>query len=193
MRAFIAVCLPEELGVCVWETVRGDPRRSSNAPEVDGVRWVRPENLHFTLKFLGELSDHRVPDVVEAMEAAAAGTESFLLKLVGVGGFPKLEKPRVIWVGTEPQGARGLSALAARLEMNLEPLGFERERRPMRPHLTIARLRKPERARGLEPWSDALESFSFGAFNVAEIVLFQSILSRSSAVYHRLHTVPLLP
>jgi len=188
MRAFIAIRIPNDLASSIWETVRGGHGRlRPRVPEVDGVRWVRPDNLHFTLKFLGEISDDQVGRVAGAMDALPADVRPFHLELERVGGFPNLAKPKVLWVGVDPGSARDLSALALMVEEAMRDLGFDRERRPMRSHLTIARMKKPARARGLAPWADALEDHCFGGFEVNEVVLFQSILKRTGAEYTPLH------
>ena len=135
IRAFIAVELPP----AVREAVEGVVRELRSGIG-DGVRWVRPEGVHLTLKFLGDIDAGSVPAVSRAMAQCAASAAPFDLFLEGVGVFPNARRPRVIWIGLggalEP-----LLALQHSIDRELEGLGFARERRPFTPHLTLGRVR----------------------------------------------------
>jgi len=107
----------------------------------DRVRWAKPDGVHLTLKFLGDVSAECIGDIVEIAQHVAAQSEPLTLQTSGVGGFPNLEKARVLWLGIRGD-VDALSQLQETLERHLEPLGFERERRKFFPHLTAGRARR---------------------------------------------------
>jgi len=154
-----------------------------------GIRWVVQENLHFTLKFLGSVEDKQITPIMLALEQTLRPARSFSLTGRGIGVFPNIKRPRVLWVGFQGQG---LPKLAEEVETALEPLGFAREKRDFAPHLTIGRWRNP----GLQPkklreemerWQDN----DFGQSRVEEVVLFQSVLKPNGAVYSPLGVIRL--
>ena len=104
------------------------------------ARWVRAENIHLTLKFLGETRSSQIDAVQKAAAASCIGTGELSLALGRVGAFPSSSRPRVVWVGLEGD-IPGLVSLAGRLDRGLQALGFRPEERPFSPHLTIARVR----------------------------------------------------
>jgi RNA 2',3'-cyclic 3'-phosphodiesterase len=134
-RLFVAVPLPPEpLAACqaLIDSVRASPLG-------DVPRWVHVANLHLTVRFLGETPPDLTPDAALAVRDALEGFRAFDVVLAGAGSFPVARKPRALWLGIE-QGAAELGALADALDPALEPLGWPRDDRPYRPHLTIARL-----------------------------------------------------
>ena len=134
LRLFIAVLLPAPQRATL-EAAIANLRQQG----VAGVRWVRPEGIHLTLKFLGDVHPSQVEAVASAMRAAAEEASSFQLQLASLGVFPSLTRPRVIWAGVAGQMEQ-LAALQAQVEERLEPLGYPREGRPFSPHLTLGRL-----------------------------------------------------
>ena len=154
-----------------------------------GIRWIAQENLHFTLKFLGSVEDKKVAPIMQALEKALRPVQCFLLVGKGIGVFPNKRRPRVLWIGLQGQG---LHRIAEEVETALEPLGFPRESRDFAPHLTLGRWRNP----GLQPqmlreqmerWQD----YEFGQSKVDEVVLFQSVLNPTEAVYSPLGVIRL--
>jgi 2'-5' RNA ligase len=107
-------------------------------PSARAARWVRRENLHVTLKFLGDTDDRRLPDVFAAVALAAAGLEPFALTVANLGCFPNTARPRIVWAGIG-EGAARLTALAQDLDTHLAARGFAREERPFSAHITLAR------------------------------------------------------
>ena len=188
LRAFIAVELPPAAREAVEGVIR-DLRAKSG----DAVRWVRPEGVHLTLKFLGDIDADSVPAISEALDRCAAPTAPFDLFLEGVGAFPNARRPRVVWVGLGG-GLEPLLGLQQSIEGELEALGYARERRAFTPHLTLGRVRdriSPAQVRAL---SEALGVVSVAPgvkLPVKEISLMQSDLRPSGAVYTRLHSVGL--
>ncbi|MBT8338580.1 MAG: RNA 2',3'-cyclic phosphodiesterase [Desulfatitalea sp.] len=154
------------------------------------MRWVRPENIHLTLKFLGDIRREQMDGVVSAMQAAARGVRPFDLDVQGMGVFPSIKRPRVLWMGLGGQIER-LHDLHARLDDHLASAGHQRERRPYRGHLTLARIKA-----GVDPGRllDVIEQeggFSAEPFQAVELVLFKSDLRPQGAVYTSLSQVAL--
>jgi 2'-5' RNA ligase len=186
VRCFIAVDLSDEVRSAL-DAAQG--RLRARAPRAD-VRWVDAAGMHLTLQFLGEVSDARLPGVRTALTAAATTASPMALTCRGLGAFPGLARPRVVWAGM--RGAVGdLSGLAAACQRACEPLGFAPETRPFRGHVTLARVRSP---RGFGPLARIIEAAAdddFGAWTVAEVVLYCSHLRRTGSVYEALDRVPL--
>ena len=132
-RVFIAILLSPEARDAVTDEVE------RLRPLCRAVAWVPRDNLHLTLCFLGELSEERLVDALAALETTAAGGEPFTVGLHGLGAFPGLERPRIIWVGVA-EGALAARSLQARLEAGLAERGFPPEARPWHPHLTVGRV-----------------------------------------------------
>jgi len=188
-RAFVALGLDE-------------PTRAAVAAEIEHLRplsravaWVPSPNLHLTLKFLAEQPDARLAEAVLGLEEAAAGHAPFALTLHGLGAFPGIERPRILWVGVA-EGALEVRALQAEVETALERRGFTRESRPWHPHLTIGRVFDPRRWRR-DAGPELLESIAraatrgFGTLSVARVALMRSDLLPSGARYSELHSVSL--
>jgi RNA 2',3'-cyclic 3'-phosphodiesterase len=134
-RLFVAVPLPPEPLVACQALI--DAVRAG--PHGDVPRWVHMANLHLTVRFLGETPPDLTPDAALAVLDALEGSRAFDVVLAGAGSFPEARKPRALWLGIE-QGSAELGALADALDPALEPLGWPRDDRPYRPHLTVARL-----------------------------------------------------
>jgi 2'-5' RNA ligase len=176
IRAFIAIELPREVKEFLGNVASGF--RSMDR----GVRWVRTESIHLTLKFLGEIAPETIDRVREVGRTVFHHAAPFQVEIRGIGVFPGLNRPRVIWAGVrEPTGR--LAGLAGELEAALEPLGFKRETRPFNPHLTLGRVK----GRGI---SDELRSAirddmdrEGPSFAADHAVLFRSTLKRTGAEY----------
>jgi 2'-5' RNA ligase len=150
------------------------------------VGWVAPENVHLTLKFLGDVSDADVPGVCEAVRGAVAGVAPFDLEIRGAGAFPNLSRPRVIWLGSA-EGDEPMADLAERIDSALKKLGFPREARRFHAHLTLGRVRRGG------PAISALASLvqehadaQIGRTPVDEVVVFSSQLKPTGAIYEAL-------
>ncbi len=155
-------------------------------PELRGVRWVAERQLHFTLKFLGDLEEDRVRVAREATAAAAqAGPGPFRLALEGLGVFPPRGSVRVVWAGCGA-GAEPLASLATAVEEAFVATGFPREERPFSPHLTLARVRDPGSGRRLSQVVPSVPAEPFGTVTVGSVVLFRSDLSPAGPDYSEL-------
>ncbi len=176
MRAFIAINFPREIREGVWAATA--PLRESALP----FRWVRPDGLHLTLKFLGDVAAAQEPEITSGLRSACRGAKPFLLPVSGFGAFPSVHRPRVVWVGCE--GVPTLELLQHRLELEMEQLGFPLEGRPFRPHVTLGRARRDAHARALEGLDVALEKLEFDdQVSVRTVDLMESELRRDGAKY----------
>jgi len=147
------------------------------------LRWIPPENLHLTLKFLGAVTTPRLARVTEAVHDAASRTRSFTITLGGLGAFPSARRPRVVWVGVT-EGADRLSTLAGDLDIELGRRRFPREHRPFQSHLTIARVRSGGPPPDLSELLAGLHDLALGSQPVEAMFVMESMLHPSGAIYH---------
>lgn len=147
------------------------------------VGWERPEKLHITLKFLGGIDERELPPLEAALERAASLHDHYTASLVGTGCFPPKGQARILWLGVRDDGET--VQIASSVEDEFSKLGYEREKRKFSPHLTIARLREPDRSSELSSLHLS-RKFEPIAFEVDEIVLYESRLQPSGSEYSRL-------
>lgn len=172
IRAFIAIELSRE----VREHLAGIAAKFG--PSIRSARWARPDATHLTLKFLGDTRPEQVGDIVRALEPAAGGFAQFTLSTGGPGAFPSPKKARVLWLGVnDPSGS--CVRLASDIDAAAGALGYEPEKRPFKPHLTLARLREPATL-GASIMDYAPDEISF---EIKHFVLFRSELKPTGAVY----------
>jgi len=183
IRSFIAIELPDEIRHALAE-VQKHLRR-----DVAGVRWVEPGSIHLTLKFLGDIPAEQIQPIVAAAMGAVQDEPPVSLGVSGLGAFPNPRRPRVIWVGIEGDVAR-LGRLQARLEEALEPLGFPRDERAFRPHLTVGRVKEPRRPPDLTRALADVTVPRCNSFDVREILLYKSDLRPTGAIYTKLQHLP---
>jgi len=176
IRAFVAIEVPESIQremASIQEHLR--KTRAS-------VSWVKPGNIHLTLKFLGNIEEGWVDPVLREMVNIAGEMEPFSIEVKGLGCFPNMRNPRVIWIGIEDRDDRA-TGLQSSLEASLEALGFAREGRQFTPHLTIGRFRTQAGKAELVEEVRRLGSQSLGKIEVTEMILFQSELHPQGAIY----------
>ncbi len=157
--------------------------------KIGGVKAVQPENLHITLKFLGEISESRVEDVKNVMKKALSDFKSFTYTARGVGAFPSENYIRVVFAGVE--GGEVIVDMQRKLENELEKIGFKREKRDFVPHITLARVKIPRRKAQLQRFIQEFKKESFGELKVKEVYLMQSILKPSGPEYRPIFTLQL--
>jgi 2'-5' RNA ligase len=151
------------------------------------VKWARPDGIHVTLKFLGEVPDTREPELAAALGRAAAGSRPIPIVIGGFGAFPTLDRPRVIWAGLEPDPV--LELLAHRVEEEFALLGFPPEGRPFQPHLTLGRATRDAQPRQFEGLERVLARLRYEATTlVATVDLMQSVLQPAGSVYSVRHS-----
>jgi RNA 2',3'-cyclic 3'-phosphodiesterase len=179
VRGFIAVELPETV-----KTFLRDISSELQQCRAD-VKWVRPENIHVTLKFLGNVRGDLIPAVENLMKSILIGQPAMDMRVSGLGAFPGLSRPRVIWAGLKDASGR-LAPLATELDKALEPLGFEREKRPFSPHLTLGRVRSNSGIRELVEAVRMKMDAAGPNFVAGRVIFFESILKPSGAEYYPL-------
>ncbi|MBN1481873.1 RNA 2',3'-cyclic phosphodiesterase [candidate division KSB1 bacterium] len=153
-----------------------------------GVRWVRPAGIHLTLKFLGDVDEKQLPDIVSVVRKASEPYAPIKIHLYGTGAFPNLHQPKVYWIGVEE--AADLIKIQSDLENELAPLGFPKEKRQFSPHLTLGRVKSSD---GLKAITAALEKEALPrmSFTANEIIVMQSQLAPGGAVYSALANIAL--
>jgi len=184
MRTFIAVELPEQIKKKI-EVLQAPLKKTSAF-----VSWVKPGNIHITLKFLGEVPEEKIDEVFSATELALKEGKRFKMNLKGMGAFPDFRRPRVIWIGTG-KGGEELSDLAARIEPEIEKIGYPKEKRKFSPHFTIGRVKSPK---NIEKLMELVRSTDFETedIEVNEVTVMKSQLHPAGAIYTPLKKIPLL-
>jgi 2'-5' RNA ligase len=187
LRLFVACELPPEMKAAL--TALQDALRRQGAPR---VRWVRPEGIHLTLKFLGAVPAQRVADICAALAPTVEGIRPLRLSLGSLGAFGGRRGARVVWVGLEGDVER-VAELQRRVEAALARLGFPPENRAFSPHLTLARV--PDQVGSTEReqlWdlTKALAAPKAAPVTIREVSLMRSILGPGGAVYERLAAFP---
>ena len=176
LRTFIAVDLPpgvqEALGKLENEL------QEARAP----ITWVNPERLHLTLKFLGDVAPERLSEIQNSLVQVARKISPLRLEPAGCGAFPTLKQMRVIWVGLKAEGA-GLTSLQQAVEEAMVQVGFKKEERPFKPHLTLGRVKGRQHLRLLQELLLERQSYRAEAFDVTELVLYKSELRPEGARY----------
>lgn len=176
MRLFVAVDPDEAVRqalAAILEALR---------PLAPDAKWAKPEGMHLTLAFLGEVADATVPAVKEAVERAARGSAPLHLSAKGGGSFGARSHPRVLWVGLEGD-VEPLGSLKSTLEAALVPSGYQPDPRPFSPHLTLARSRLPRGDRDLATCAADLALADLGGFVAEELILYRSHLSPKGSRY----------
>lgn len=186
-RTFIAIELPENVRLSLMQTMDElKPRLPAGS-----VRWVRPEGIHLTLNFLGEVPDAKIQALLEGLPGVVAQHTVFPIKIEGFGCFPSKRRPRVLWVGVEDPTS---TLIRAQLKISafLGTLGFPRERRPFHPHLTLGRVRQGKGDR--TDLTEALAAVNIGQLGnivVERVSLIKSDLTPRGAMYTLLDAFPL--
>lgn len=187
LRCFIAVEIPHE----IQQNIHKQTAAIRN--EIGGlVRWVPSENMHLTLKFLGDVSQSNVEFLVQMLRNEAAQVACFNLHLAGLGSFPSPKRPRVIYIGI--QAPAGLDALQRGIESASRRLGYEAEERPFSPHLTLGRVKQNTTAvdqQKIRRYSEGTQVDVLGTAKVDSVHLYKSELKPSGSVYTRLYSAPL--
>lgn len=194
MRLFVALDLDPQIRNAISAFINEMRRGAAD------VRWVKPESLHVTLKFIGEQPDAKVNDIENALRGISA--RAFRISFRGSGFFPSEKSARVFWIGIEADTA--LAELAAKVEASLTPLGIAPENRPFSPHLTLARAgngsgapakqksdRPNRRFSALQAKLSEIPVPDFGTMNAAEFFLYRSQLSSGGAQYTKIARLPL--
>lgn len=183
-RIFIAVPLAPHIRDAA------DQARRPLAAYADRFRWVSPNHLHLTLQFLGNITTSAVTEAVEAAQAAAVSDTPFTIAFTGLGAFPSMAAPRVVWLGVT-RGAERLTALAESLARALRARRLSLDARPFAPHLTLARARGTGRPPDLRQEAEALGRVALGEQSVTALVVVNSVLGPSEPTHTIVATTPL--
>jgi RNA 2',3'-cyclic 3'-phosphodiesterase len=187
IRAFIAVEIPND----IQQNIQKETAKLRK--EIDGlIRWVPAGNMHLTLKFLGDVSANSVEFLIQMLRNEADNVSAFTLHLAGLGSFPSLKRPRVIYIGM--QAPAGLDALQRGVESASRRLGYEPEQRPFSPHLTLGRVKQNLTAADQQKIRRTIEGTQvdvFGTARVDSVHLYKSELKPSGSVYTRIYSAPL--
>ena len=181
MRLFVALDFPDAVRDAIRDLI------AKLKPLCKDARWVRPEGMHVTLKFIGYVEPEKLDSIVEALVGVHSNAP-VEMRFRGVGFFPTERRPRVFWCGIE--ASPNLAELAAEIEGALVPLEIPAENRKFVPHLTFARLESPRGAEKLVAAAAELESLDLGSTREAEFHLYESVLHRSGAEYTKRKSFP---
>ncbi|MEW6002095.1 MAG: RNA 2',3'-cyclic phosphodiesterase [Nitrospirota bacterium] len=179
LRCFIAIEISEPIKKKIGELMGILKRYNGD------VKWAEPQNIHITLKFLGKTPDSLVPRISDSLSNIVLSYEPFYIKISDVGVFPSRRHPRVIWVGVKDSEILG--KLKMDIEDSMEPLGFEKEDRDFKPHLTLGRARSQSGMANIINELDNFKENDFGSLRVTSIRLMQSELKPTGAFYHCLY------
>jgi len=183
MRCFISITLPEEIKRGMT-AIQGRLRASGA-----DVSWTRPEGMHLTLKFLGEVEEKILPEMEAALNAAVRGRSSFFLKVSGIGTFPDMRRPRVIWIALKEHG-NNLIRLQRGVEEKFNEIGFPQEDRDFTPHITLGRIRSQKNVEKLLSLIEKEKDVELNGFDASCVHLMQSQLKPTGAVYTELYSAP---
>lgn len=179
IRAFIAVEIDPQAKQKISELI--SCLKKSNAD----VKWITESQMHLTLKFLGNIDKDRIKEISDALSVISSTLKPFTIGFLGIGAFPNIDHPRVIWIGIN-KGAASLKILAEKIETTMEKLGFAKESREFTAHLTLGRIRASGNIHNL---IKLLKETSFSletGIVVTEPILFQSTLTPKGAIYSKL-------
>jgi len=188
LRVFIAIELPTH----VCDAIQKQTARLREALGSDFVRWVPTQNMHLTLKFLGDTSSSYLDFLKQMLIREADSCPQFDLQLGGLGAFPNSRKPRLIWIGIHAPS--NLASLQKNIEAGTTRLGYEQEERAFSPHLTIGRARQNVSPTDLQKIRVALDAIQLGNIGIARvdsIHLFKSDLQPGGSIYTKLFSAPL--
>jgi 2'-5' RNA ligase len=188
LRAFIAIELP----VHVCDVIQRQTIRLRQTLGDDLIRWVPTQNMHLTLKFLGDINTSHLDFLKQMLAREANLHQQFNLQLGGLGAFPSSRKPRLLWIGIH--APTDLAALQKSIETGASRLGYEQEERAFSPHLTIGRVRQNANPPELQKVRTALDTIQLGNIGIARIDtvhLFKSDLQPSGSIYTKLFSAPL--
>jgi 2'-5' RNA ligase len=159
-------------------------------PVAGDVKWVAPENMHWTLQFLGEVEQLEIPGVCSAVSAGALEVDSFDCEARGAGAFPAPDRPRTLWIGAGA-GGQGMVALHDAIQRKLTRLGYRSEQRRFVPHLTLGRVGRDSTPRPIVRELAGLAEYEAGSMLVDEVTVFASKLTPEGPIYEVLARAPL--
>jgi len=184
LRTFVALPLPQTI-VRHLSTIQNELRGKGLK-----IGWVRPANIHLTIKFIGDIAPEDVAAVTAALESSAHAIPPMELTVQGMGLFPNAKRPRVLWAGLGG-ATEALKQFAVKVDAALEPLGIKCEKRPFKAHLTLGRIRKPIDARWLLDLVSRAGRYAPQQFTADQVIFYKSDLRPTGAVYSALAHIAL--
>lgn len=184
IRTFISIDLPEDIKREILSL------QSRLKVHGSGIKWVKPDAIHLTLKFLGDIDEKEIPEIEAATREAIKGSEPFYLRILGLGVFPNFKRPRVIWLGMTEEGDN-IARLQSKIEDEIARIGHPREEREFKPHLTIGRVKDLHGLKQLIDAIDAERGIDLDGFKVTKVLIMKSELKPGGAIYTRLYEIRL--
>jgi 2'-5' RNA ligase len=187
IRAFIAIDLSDDVRAAIGEA----QDRLKRAHLGVKISWVKIENIHLTLQFLGYVPEEKMPGISAALAGVCAAHEAFNVLVGGAGAFPNVNRARVLWVGCHDADAR-LKTLARAVQTTMQEFGFEPEQREFAAHLTLGRIKFPRPDAALTKLLDSLRDCACGTLRVDAVHLFESQLNPQGSIYTKLSSHKLM-
>jgi 2'-5' RNA ligase len=181
VRLFVALDLPDQVRHAITELI------AKLQPKSRGTRWIKPENLHIALKFIGHVENEKLSPIQTALSSIHVA-QPVQIHFRGMGFFPNEHRPRAFWCGIA--ASPNLAELAANINRALVPLGVEPETRPFTPHLTLARFKSDEGILEVVQAATDMKSTDFGAATETNFHLYESLLKSTGAQYNRVASFP---
>ena len=182
IRAFIAIPLDPKIQHSI-ECMQDHLKKSNN-----DIKWVKPENIHITLKFLGDVTTEQINSVKQTLSNCTHNTRPFKVELSQLGAFPNIECPRTLWIGLK-DSKQQLNRMAVSLEIALGKIGFQDDQRPFSPHITIGRIRSSKNIDALAQSTSSYQISENCTQTISKIILFQSTLTSEGPIYKSLYQI----
>jgi 2'-5' RNA ligase len=186
IRTFLAIDIPQE----VKDSMEKIQYRLRNSLKEGMIRWTKPGSVHLTLKFFGSISERDIEHIIGLLKDSVKGFKPLMLTAEKVGVFPNARQPRVLWLGITG-GDNSLMTLQKQIDDDVHGIGFPREERPFRPHLTLGRTKAHRGIEGLAAVLEEFKDYKAGALPVAGLTLYRSDLRPEGPVYTSLGYFPL--
>jgi len=180
MRCFIAIDISEDVRRLIEDIIEKCGKKQDN------IRWINVDNIHLTLKFLGEANDAVIPEINKRLESICTMHNVFSINVKGVGVFPSLKYPNVLWIGVED--SEELKRLYSDIENAMSEIGFEKEDRKFSPHITFGRVKHRKSIDAVLKELYTFKDAFFGSIEVKEILLMRSVLRPTGAEYSNINS-----
>ena len=186
IRTFLAIDIPKE----ITDSMEKIQYRLRNSLKEGMIRWTKPNSIHLTIKFFGSISDRDIEHITGLLKDSVKGFKPFELTVEKVGVFPNSRQPRVLWLGITG-GDNSFMTLQKQIDDDLHGIGFPREERPFRPHLSLGRTKAHRGIEGLAAVLEEFKDYRAGTFPAAGLTLYRSDLRPEGPIYTKLGYFPL--
>ena len=175
-RLFIGVPIQSESAKILVEIWKNNPELNDHM-----LKWTKPENWHITLIFMGNTPESAIPQIQELIEESFAGIKAFRSTIKGIGVFPNSHNPKVLWLGID--NIQTLMPATLHLGALLQQNGLYLDNKPLKPHLTLARVKNSAYSEVIKSMSDKYQKFNFGTVEINRVILYESISTSDGPVY----------